>query len=234
MGSAALQFASDGSIAWDQIWRGFCDLAIAGGPPHKGRLLAPSAETANDAASLDRAQAELLRGLRLAAGMQAEPSPRAGFVRVHGLSPTFAGWLLRSITLENVAVYQAERGTIDLPCDASFRVEKEIKNVVTVAAKTAHYWHGHMPEEQRTAIGHLFTAMEREEPLVQPVNNRWTVVECGAVDEALWQARALVAMNHLARREERTLLLANHADEAVPAARLAHVRALWRERESRK
>ena len=45
MGSAALVYGPDGKVAWDQIWTSFCDLAIAGGPPHRGTLLdAVSAE----------------------------------------------------------------------------------------------------------------------------------------------------------------------------------------------
>ena len=39
MGSASLKYGSDGKVAWDEIWDSFCDLAMAGGPPHKGTLL---------------------------------------------------------------------------------------------------------------------------------------------------------------------------------------------------
>ena len=41
MGSAGLEYADDGQVAWDEIWDTFCDLAMAGGPPHKGTLLEP-------------------------------------------------------------------------------------------------------------------------------------------------------------------------------------------------
>jgi sirohydrochlorin cobaltochelatase len=41
MGSAGLKYGPDGRVAWDQIWSSFCDLAMAGGPPHKGKLLEP-------------------------------------------------------------------------------------------------------------------------------------------------------------------------------------------------
>src|SRR6476659_6104615 len=41
MGSAGLKYAADGTVAWDEIWGSFCDLAMAGGPPHKGALLEP-------------------------------------------------------------------------------------------------------------------------------------------------------------------------------------------------
>jgi hypothetical protein len=42
MGSAALKYGEDGKVAWGDIWDTFCDLAMAGGPPHKGKLLEPS------------------------------------------------------------------------------------------------------------------------------------------------------------------------------------------------
>src|SRR4030095_1221803 len=41
MGSAGLKCDGDGRVAWDEIWGSFCDLAMAGGPPHKGSLLEP-------------------------------------------------------------------------------------------------------------------------------------------------------------------------------------------------
>ena len=36
MGSAGLKYGPDGRVAWDEIWTTFCDLALAGGPPHRG------------------------------------------------------------------------------------------------------------------------------------------------------------------------------------------------------
>ena len=53
MGSARLKYGLDGKVAWDEIWGSFCDLAMAGGPPHKGALLEPGtpAEIAADAKS---------------------------------------------------------------------------------------------------------------------------------------------------------------------------------------
>ncbi len=34
MGAAPLLYADDGQVAWDEMWTGFCDLALAGGPSH--------------------------------------------------------------------------------------------------------------------------------------------------------------------------------------------------------
>src|SRR5215203_1650771 len=39
MRSAGLKYDRDGKVAWNEIWGSFCDLAMAGGPPHKGSLL---------------------------------------------------------------------------------------------------------------------------------------------------------------------------------------------------
>src|SRR5437870_1930072 len=41
MGSAGLKYDRYGQVAWDEIWTTFCDLAMAGGPPHRGKLLEP-------------------------------------------------------------------------------------------------------------------------------------------------------------------------------------------------
>src|SRR4029453_14360386 len=41
MRSAGLKYDSDGKVAWNEIWGSFCDLAMAGGPPHRGSLLGP-------------------------------------------------------------------------------------------------------------------------------------------------------------------------------------------------
>src|SRR5262245_41597874 len=49
MRSAGLKFDGDGRVAWDEIWGSFCDLAMAGGPPHKGTLLEPGSADDIDA-----------------------------------------------------------------------------------------------------------------------------------------------------------------------------------------
>ena len=79
-----------------------------------------------------------------------------------------AGWLLRAIAIENVAVQG--RRPLSRVCrrHRSYRVEKEIKNVVTVTAKSCHYWQEHMLWTQQLAIGRLFEALAEESPLVVP------------------------------------------------------------------
>ena len=69
--------------------------------------------------------------------------------------------------MENVAA-RCRGAILELPAAPHFRLEKEIKNVITVVAKTCHYWLGHMPREQQQAIAELFVAMAGESPLIEP------------------------------------------------------------------
>ncbi len=169
MRSAGLKFDAEGKVAWNEIWGSFCDLAMAGGPPHKGALLEPGTPDAI-AASPDRHAAvtdEIRRGIELVTELPAERSPAAGWVRVTCINHTMARWLLRAIVMENVAV-QRDFHMLDLPAAPHFRLEKEIKNVVTVIAKTCHYWLGHTPYAQQQAIGRLLDSMDAESPAVEP------------------------------------------------------------------
>ena len=169
MSSAALKFAPDGKVAWDEIWGSFCDLAMAGGPPHKGMLLLPSSQSEIEAQPnrYEEVIAEICRGIQLVADLTAEPSATPGWIRVECVNRATAEWLLRAITVENVAVRRTNLD-LELPAAPHFHLEKEIKNVITVVAKTAHYWFGHIYRDQRAQIRDLFTQMEQESPLLQP------------------------------------------------------------------
>jgi sirohydrochlorin cobaltochelatase len=168
MGSAGLKFGSDGRVVWDEIWGSFCDLAMAGGPPHRGQLLEPASKTEIDAEP-DRYQQvvdELCRGVEMVTGLAAEPSSISGWIQVDCPSGTMAGWLVRAINMENVSGY-SDGMDLYLPAGPHFRLEKEIKNVVTSIAKTSHYWIGHTSIAQHKAIAYLFDVMESESPLIQ-------------------------------------------------------------------
>lgn len=169
MGSAGLKYDIDGRVAWDQIWGTFCDLAMAGGPPHKGALLEAASSADVDAAPDRYAEVteEICRGILLATNLDARSSVEPGWIRVGCYSEAMASWLLRAVVMENVAA-RCEGRRLDVPAGPHFRLEKEIKNVVTVVAKTSHYWLHHMPPGQRQAIAELFLAMEEESPLLEP------------------------------------------------------------------
>jgi hypothetical protein len=238
MRSAGLKFDAEGRVAWGEIWGSFCDLAMAGGPPHKGRLLQPAslAETDADPKRYQQVVEEVHRGIALATGLVPEPAAPPGWVRINCFTSGMAGWLVRAITMENVSAY-SEGSLLHLPVSPSFRLEKEIKNVITVLAKTHHYWTGHIPPRQQRLIGNLLARMEVDHPLLRPPTTStgpapenyeslarqirvatnassveqqysgWLGIACADVDIAIWITRALVASNVLSRREETTVFL---------------------------
>jgi len=169
MGSAGLKFGLDGRVAWNDIWGSFCDLAMAGGPPHKGKLLMPATrdEVEAEPARYAHVTDEICRGIGLVTGLAVRPSPVAGWVRINCDSAVTAGWLARAIVMENVSA-RCEDAALDLPAGPGFQVEKEIKNVITAIAKTAHYWHAHVWTARQNVIAALFARISLESPLIQP------------------------------------------------------------------
>jgi sirohydrochlorin cobaltochelatase len=149
MGSASLYRDSEGQVPWDKIWTSFCDLAMAGGPPHRGTLLeSVDIEKVKQSPEEYRAVvAELRRGIRLASGLDTFESDSLGWVGVQCESEAMAAWLLRAILVENVIV-RREGAKLYLPAGPDFRVEREIKNVITSVAKTVHYWKSHLRSRQ--------------------------------------------------------------------------------------
>ncbi|MGN6548024.1 MAG: sirohydrochlorin chelatase [Aureliella sp.] len=149
MGTAQLKLDADGKVAWDQIWTSFCDLALAGGPPHRGTLL--EAVTAEEASSdLERYRevvAEIERGIRMVTGLPVVPSKVLGWVGIRCHSEEMAVWLMRAIIVENVMV-RREGDTLYLPAGPKFTLKREIKNVITTIAKTVHYWSAHLKARQ--------------------------------------------------------------------------------------
>ncbi len=203
MGSARLKFDADGKVAWDQIWGSFCDLAMAGGPPHKGVLLEPG-DAASIAAAPERHAAvtdEICRGIHLVTALPVHTSPTPGWVQVTCDSAGMAGWLARAIVMENVSA-RARGALLELPAGPAFRVEKEIKNVVTSMAKATHYWTEHVPDLQQRSIGSMFARMSKELPLVEPVHAGDGVwpdqheLECTTVADAIFVASGLRRSSH--------------------------------------
>lgn len=238
MGSAPLAFDVDGNVAWDRMWGSFCDLAMAGGPPHKGKLLKPGTPEQILAEPLRYVEVcdEIARGIELAARLKATPSSLPGWMRVRCSNHTMVEWLLRAITMENVSV-RLEEGAILLPAGPAFRLEKEIKNVITVIAKTTHYWCSHLIRLQQMGVANVFYQLHSEAPLLQPTweaceeiagaherieraledatglrttkNSyaNWIGLDCGNVWSAITTMRRLVASNILCRREETAIFL---------------------------
>ncbi len=114
----------------------------------------------------------------------------------------------------------------------TFRVEKEIKNVVVALAKSSHYWDGHLTAAQQSlaAEGVWEAATPSEaaanpseyEAAVREVENSllaarlptsprryvgWVGVETGSEEDAVWLLRAVLVEQVLARREGKVLYL---------------------------
>jgi cation diffusion facilitator family transporter len=145
MGAASLQYDEQGEVAWDEIWTGFCELALAGGAPHRGTLLEPVHEEAiaEKPDEYARVVAELERGLIKVTGLPTVRSSVPGWVGLECTDQEMAIWLLRAIVVENVTVRREDR-VLWFPAGPDFRIDREIKNVITVVAKTVHYWQDHI------------------------------------------------------------------------------------------
>jgi len=145
MGTAPMRYDKEGRVAWAEMWTDFCELALAGGPPHRGTLLEPISpeEIAADRDGYERVIAEIKRGLELVTGLPVViQSKQVGWIGLQCADEEMALWLLRAIVVENVCV-RREECVLWLQAGPAFQLEKEIKNVITVVAKTYHYWTEH-------------------------------------------------------------------------------------------
>ena len=144
MGTAPMRYDDDGQIAWNEMWTTYCDLALAGGPSHRDTLLepVPPDEVLASLEDYERVVAEIERGMRLVTGLPTVRSEKLGWVGLRCTDEEMALWMLRAIVVENVCV-RREGSVLYLPAGPTFQMEKEIKNVVTVIAKTHHYWTEH-------------------------------------------------------------------------------------------
>ena len=151
MSSAPMCYTDDGQVAWDQMWTDFCDLAAIGGPPHRGTLLEPvsPAEIKSNPEAYTQVVAEIERGIQLVTGLTVLHSSTPGWVGVECEEEMMAIWLQQAILAENVSV-RRDGSKLYLPAGPAFQVKAEIKNVITVIAKTHHYWQEHLLRQRDT------------------------------------------------------------------------------------
>jgi sirohydrochlorin cobaltochelatase len=245
MGSAGLKYGPDGRVAWDEIWTTYCDLALAGGPPHRGELL-ETVSLAEVEAEPDRYEtvvAEIARAVKLTTGKLVVSGYMPGWVGIQCESMEEAAWLQFAVTAENVSA-RRRRSVLQLPAGPGFRVEKEIKNVVVALAKASHYWDGHLTAAQQSLAGESVweaatpseaaetpseyeAAVSEVENCVRaaglPTSPRryvgWVAVEMGSEEDAVWLLRAILVERVLARREGKILYLpicaTSSADQAA-------------------
>ncbi len=144
MASADLIFGDDGLVAWDRIWTDFCDLALTGGPPHRGTMLdAPEIEeVAADLPGYERVRAEIARGLAMTTPWPVAHDGPIGWIGLVSPDREAAKWMARAILAENVAARPAGASVL-VPAGPAFTLRGETKNVVTAVAKAWHYWAKH-------------------------------------------------------------------------------------------
>jgi sirohydrochlorin cobaltochelatase len=141
MSSAPFVWNPDGRPDWASMWTTFCDLALYGGPPQRGpdsALRTPVSGGGCDDAML----AEMRRGIWETTGLYAESS-EPGRLAVSCDSAEMAQWMAEAIALENVEARSVE-DRIVLPAGPGYRIEDEVKSIITVVAKTHHYWQAHL------------------------------------------------------------------------------------------
>lgn len=229
MGSAQLRYDKHGKVVWGEIWTTFCHLALAGGPPHRGRFLGavPVEETQASPADYELVVAELKRALGLCVELPLVAAPPAGWIGLACDSEATAAWLVRAIVAENV-IARNDGSVLYVPAGPGFRVEKEIKNVVVCVAKCCHYLFDHLePEQQPTGAAprlvgpplpqELVDLRENYEQAAQTLQRSieestgmktqrsespgWVGFDCGDEETAVWLLRAIAVEDVLVRRE---------------------------------
>jgi sirohydrochlorin cobaltochelatase len=127
------------------MWQGFCELALAGGPPHRGTLLEapPREEVLANPERHAEVLHELERGIRLITKLDVVRESPLGWIGVVCHSEAMAIWMVRAIVVENVIARREDR-VLYLPAAPRFSLAGEVKNIITALAKSHHYWVQHV------------------------------------------------------------------------------------------
>lgn len=146
MGQAPFVYGTNGRPQWAGMWESFCELALFGGPPHRGPESALRADEGDPPTTRRRratfdAVAEIRRGIEETTGLPTVPA-EPGWLAITCESSRMAAWLCATIILENVDA-QVRGETLLVPASARYQLEDEVKSVITVVAKTHHYWLAH-------------------------------------------------------------------------------------------
>jgi sirohydrochlorin cobaltochelatase len=149
MTSAPFLWRPDGRPDWRAMWTTFCELALYGGPPQRGPESPLRAATRGAAGSDGEMLAEMRRGIWETTGLYAETA-EPGRLAVTCDSPTMAAWMCAAIILENVGA-RVDDDRLLLPAGPDYRLKDEVKSIITVIAKTHHYWQAHVADTGRVA-----------------------------------------------------------------------------------
>ena len=147
MSSAPFVWQEDGRPDWGSMWTTFCELALYGGPPQRGPDAALRAPAGTAPRPDDEMLAEMRRGIWETTGLYAEPG-ESGWLALTCDSPTMAAWMCAAIILENVDARVAEERLL-VPAGPDFELKDQVKSIITVVAKTHHYWQAHIAGGER-------------------------------------------------------------------------------------
>lgn len=147
MTAAEFLFKEDGKPDWGEMWQSFCELALYGGPPHRGddsALMVPEVEV--DAPTpINDMVLEIKRGIWETSGLYAEPASN-NWMAVTCDSRKMAAWMCAAIILENVDA-RCDEERLYVPASPDFDLKVEVKSVITVVAKVHHYWQAHIESQ---------------------------------------------------------------------------------------
>ncbi|MCK9495913.1 MAG: hypothetical protein M0R75_10540 [Dehalococcoidia bacterium] len=154
MAAGDMLYTDDGRPDWGAMWESFCELAYFGGPAHRGpdsAIFAPSEGEATGTPSAIPAPvegefdpiAEIRRGIYMTTGLFSEPAEEPGWLAISCRSRQMAAWMCACIILENVDARLDDQDRLLVPAGTEFTLKDQVKSVVTVVAKVAHYWQMH-------------------------------------------------------------------------------------------
>lgn len=144
MAAADVLYTEGGRPDWGAMWESFCELAYFGGPSHRGPdsvVRAPSEIPAPTEGDFDPI-AEIRRGIYMTTGLFSEPA-ETGWLAITCRTRQMAAWMCACIILENVDARLDDHDRLLVPAGPDFALKDEVKSVVTVVAKVAHYWQMH-------------------------------------------------------------------------------------------
>ena len=146
MSSAPFVWREDGRPDWARMWTTFCELALYGGPPHRGpEQRAAGAERRGGRGSDAAMLAEMRRGIWETTGLYAE-SGAAGLARRHVRHrPRWPPGCARPSS-SRMSTRGSTRIGLLVPAGPDYQLKDEVKSIITVVAKTHHYWQAHVAD----------------------------------------------------------------------------------------
>jgi sirohydrochlorin cobaltochelatase len=145
MGAAELRFRPDGTVHWGAMWQDFCELALTGGPPVRNTMLTSAVRFPTRDLPAHEVAAEIARGIAETTALAVTDWSQPGWLGFACDDERMAVWVAAAIIIENVVARFAGR-TVYVPVAADWRLNSEIKNIITAVAKTCHYWAEHRPQ----------------------------------------------------------------------------------------